>query len=312
MYDTVLLIIVAFAIIIEEIVRIFKKSKDKKQEITIDEFDSLKEEDEKKKKAEEQLKFDSDVVDAVSSNAFVKSIDESYQKKRHSYGSSVHLDESDITRAYAASKEAEKQAKKDLYNFRLIDSVEVEKESYKEGSKISLLKEHGYNYDISLFKKWCIQLFRFIKIGEPSQFLTAKAYMTDTLSQKYETQANNFAKDNLEFITEDLVVENCYIYEFTHGVSKDELQVLIVASMKEYILNKNTGEVLRGSKDNPLEKSIIMTFEKSPSFKNEGILLNCPNCGFPLSQTDFEKCHTCQATIIPINYNWILTKFETI
>lgn len=310
MNETYLIIVVLVVIIIAEIYRIISKKKKKLDSANIDEFDNINEEDKKKKNAEEQLKFDSDVVNAVSYDAFNNSLNESAERAPNP--NSYKPDSLDYSHAFAASRKAEEQAKRDMYNFRIIDSVEVEKEGFKEGSKISLLQEHGYNIDINTFKKWCIQLFRFIKLGAPDQFDFAKSYMTDSLSQKYESQSSNFAKDGIEFVTEDLIVENCYIYEFTHGVSKDELQILIEASMKEYIFNKTTGEILRGDKNNSINKKIIMTFEKIASTRTEGILSNCPLCGSPLTQTDFEKCHSCQKSIIPINYNWVLTKFETL
>ena len=61
------------------------------------------------------------------------------------------------------------------------------------------------------------------------------------------------------------------------------------------------------------EKNVIMTFhKKNNDLEQEGFLSNCQNCGAPISQIEFGKCKYCDSAVLPIRYNWVLVKFETI
>ena len=307
--DIIWIVVLIIGLIGTAIQNHFKKKK--KKEINFDEFSNINEIKAQEQKEKEQMEHESAVLSHVFNETYNKSIDNAMYDKDGKYRPD-RLTDYDIAKAYSqASKETEK-ARQDLENFQFLDSVKSEKETFKEGSKINALKENGYNFDIDLFKKWCVQIFGCIKIGSVQQLNVVKNFISDPLFQKYEIQAKNFAKDGLEFVTEDLIVENCYIYDYGRGISSEEIKVLINASMKEYIIRKSTGEVLRGDKENSYEKNVIMTFEKKNSNNPEGALTNCPSCGAPLSQTTFGRCSYCHTLLLPIRYNWTLTKFETL
>lgn len=118
-------------------------------------------------------------------------------------------------------------------------------------------------------------------------------------------------KDGLAFITEDLIIENCKIYDYGKRLENEEVKVLIDAKMKEYIIKKSDNSIIRGDKDNYHSKRISLTFIKQNNNKLEGLIHNCPNCGAEVSQTEFGKCPYCHTLLFPIRYNWTLTKFET-
>ena len=87
---------------------------------------------------------------------------------------------------------------------------------------------------------------------------------------------------------------------------------MISAKMKEYIVETKTNKVLRGKDKISYNKKIIMTFKKSNTNNIEGIIHNCPICEHEIIQKHFGKCKYCNNFIAPINYNWILTKCETL
>lgn len=125
-------------------------------------------------------------------------------------------------------------------------------------------------------------------------------------------QAKAFEKDGIELITEDLLIKNCNIYDYGRSLDKEEIKVLIEATMKEYIINTQDRKVLRGNNKDYLNKKVLLTFVKRESTVQEGLTItNCPNCGAPTHQTELGKCQACGTIILPIRYNWTLTKFET-
>lgn len=41
------------------------------------------------------------------------------------------------------------------------------------------------------------------------------------------------SKDGLEFVTEDLVIEKCSLYDYGKSLTKEEIKILIDANMKD-------------------------------------------------------------------------------
>ena len=269
-----------------------RKSKNK---IKFDEFENISKIKQRERSEEEDIYYESAVISKVYKDAYDKSV-------------SIYGDD---TYAEADANRAVERAKKDFENFKFLDSVEVEKESVYEQIPIQLLKEKGNNMEIELFKKWARGIFGCIKIGTEEQLEVVKSFMADNLYSKFVMQAKAFERDGVSFITEDLVINNCFIYDYGSSLDKEEIKVLIEANMKEYIIRNSDNVVLKGSKDKFHEKKVIMTFLKRDSKDLEGMITNCPNCGTATSQVELGKCKYCGTIILPIRYNWVLTKFET-
>ena len=136
--------------------------------------------------------------------------------------------------------------------------------------------------------------------------------MSDKLFDKKVLQLQRFAKDNLEFKREDLLVEEIKIMDYIHGIESTELKVYIKASLKEYIMNKDTKRIVRGSKRRFSKKSYVLTFRKFDSDELEGFIENCNTCGAIVSETEFGRCRYCGALVNPIRYNWTLINFEVV
>ena len=269
----------------------------KKSEITFDEFDDIEKIKQQEKKEKQEMEYEAKVLDEVYNDTF---------------NENMNMDNDNVWKAINEAQKKVEEAKLHLYNFKILDSVEVEEDNIKEGVSISALRENGNNFDVELFKKWSRQIFGCIKLGTEEQLEVVKKFMTEELYNRLVYQTKQFERDGLEFITEDLLIEQCNVFDYSKGMSKEEIKILIKAKMKEYIMQKSNNQVIRGNKNKFYEKKIIMTFLKKNVEDEEGLATNCPNCGAEVSQTEFGKCRYCNTLIVPIRYNWTLTKFETI
>lgn len=286
---------------------------EKRKNINFDEFDSIEKIQQKDLREKREIQYESDVLNQVYKDTYDKSIKNSIEEKNkyHSYEEKQDANIFDGIEAHLKAKKAVEKAKRDLYNFSIVDSVEVEKDEVLEGNPINALRENGHSFDVELFKKWSRQIFGCIKIGTKEQLEIVKKFISEDLYNKLEGQKKAFEKDGLEFITEDLVIENCKLYDYGRSMSKEEIKILICASMKEYILQKSTNKIIRGSNTKAYNKKIILTFRKHNIDGKEGVIQNCPNCGAEISQTEFGKCRYCDTLIFPIRYNWTLIDFQT-
>ena len=319
-FDIVDLIFLIIIIVTGIIVRFINwiKLKIKQSKISYDEFDEFTDIETIKKqqlKEKQELEYEHQVLKQVYSDAYSDSLREARNdRNRYRYienGYQNDIGNYDRLMAHRDAQKTVEEVKRDLYNFKVIDAVEVE-EDISEGNPINVLRENGYNFDIGLFKKWSRQIFGCIKSGTEEQLKIVKQFMSESLYGRLEKQRKSFAKDGLEFVTEDLIIEKCCIYDYGKSMSKEEIKILINATMKEYIIQKETGEILRGNNKKTYNKNILMTFEKQNTENSEGLIHNCPNCGAEVAQTEFGKCRYCSTLVVPIRYNWTLTKFETL
>lgn len=295
--DIGLIILLIGAVIIPIIIKIVLSLRRPKNEINFDEFEDTSKIKVRDNTEKEDIKHEANVMSKVYSEAFQNSLNQN-----SGIGILSHLD---------ALEQVEK-AQQDIENFKIVDSIEAEEEQVYEKVPIHELRQNGNNMEIELFKKWARGIFGCLKIGKEEQLNVVKEFITDELYSKYFLQAKAFEKDGIEFVTEDLLIKNCNIYDYGRSLDKEEIKVLIEADMKEYIIRKQDKKVLRGNNQNYITKKVLLTFVKKESVDKEGLTTtNCPNCGAPTHQTDLGRCQACGTIILPIRYNWTLIKFET-
>ena len=302
--DLVIIVLMVFVGAIGKII-IQQIQNNQKKNIKFDEFDDLEEVKKAEEKERKEMEYEYDVLSNVYSNTYNNSI----RKYQHDSDDGELSALGILWSASEANKETEK-ARKDLADFRLLDSVDYGKEDVTEGNQISALRENGNNFETDLFKKWSLEIFKCIKSKNEEVLEAVKNFMTEELYSKLLYQRKQFAKDGLEFITEDIRIQKCVLYDYSRSMSKEELKVRIDVAMKEYIIRKSDDTVVRGDREKSYNKNIIMTFTKRNVEGYEGLLHNCPNCGAEVSQTEFGRCSHCNTLIFPIRYNWTLTNYE--
>lgn len=316
-FDLIFFFLLLFFIIIGTIIRFIQGliNKNKAHQINFDEFDDIEKIKQQDINSKEEMEYESEVLSQVYRDTYndamfnltLELLDEKNRTIFPDINSNSELFETDNQ-----SKIDIEKIKRDLYNFKIIDNVEIEEDIVKEGVPINALKENGHNFDVKLFKKWSRQIFGCIKSGSEEELNIVKNFISEELYDKLEYQRKQFAKDGLEFVTKDLLIEKCYLYDYSRSMSKEQIKILINATMIEYIINKATNEIVRGNNEKAFNKNIVMTFTREDTTDDEGFLHNCPNCGAEVVKTEFGKCRYCNTLVMPIRYNWTLTKFETI
>lgn len=269
------------------------KQNSKQKDINFDEFGDIEEIREQEEKNKQQMQYEYEVLKQAYEEAF----DDDYKVE------------------YSEIIEAGKNlddVKKDLYNFKILDSINISDNKKPEGAFVQAIKENGNSIDIELFKNWSMQIFKCIKMGSKEELNIVKNVINHQLYNKFIQQILRFEKDGLEFITEDLMIKQISLFDYSKAMDKEEIKILIKAKMKEYIIDKTSNKVIKGNRKKSYEKKIIMTFLKQNLDEKEGFINNCPSCGAETSQVEFGQCKYCNTLVFPIRYNWTLIKFETI
>ena len=222
------------------------------------------------------------------------------------------INDSIVNTVEAINKKIEDKEKREDTKILEIFEPDMENKIY-EGSEVGEMKENNDNFNIDLFKKWSEGIFLCIEIGQPQELEIIKNSMLSKMYYTLLKNINELRKDKLKLQREDILIKETKLLDYGTYTNKEEVKVLIRAQMKEYIMNIERKKVIRGSKDKVKEKNVIMTFhKKNNNLEQEGFVSNCQNCGAPISQIEFGKCKYCDTIVLPIRYNWVLVKFETI
>ena len=114
---------------------------------------------------------------------------------------------------------------------------------------------------------------------------------------------------------ERICVNFAELVSFSQDNEKDVLVVALNSSMLDYIVDEETGNVLKGSKQNRITNTYKMIFtRKKGILTKEGTdkvkTTNCPNCGAPTTVTSSGKCEFCNAVITIGAHDWVLGDME--
>ena len=111
-----------------------------------------------------------------------------------------------------------------------------------------------------------------------------------------------------------IAVNFAYLYKYSVQGDKEILEVALKSTMKDYIIDERTKQVLEGNKTQDRKTLYKLTFERKKGIltenHNEIKTTNCPNCGAPTKITSAGKCEYCDSIILTNDHGWVLSNLE--
>ena len=138
---------------------------------------------------------------------------------------------------------------------------------------------------------------------------------SESLFEQHSKQLQEYVKRKQINKMERIAVNYAELVSFAQDNEKDILVVALNSSMTDYIIDEESGKVLKGSKDMRLTNTYKLTFtRKKGVLTAEGTdelkTTNCPNCGAPTNITSSGKCEFCGSVITTGSHDWVLTDME--
>ena len=137
------------------------------------------------------------------------------------------------------------------------------------------------------------------------------AELFDQYSKNVQNYIDNHRVNKLERISTNFAE----LVSFSQDNEKDTLVVAVNASMVDYIVDENSGMILKGDNSTKLTNTYRMTFtRKKGILTQEGTsklkTTNCPNCGAPTTITSSGRCEYCNSVITTGSHDWVLSGIE--
>lgn len=160
----------------------------------------------------------------------------------------------------------------------------------------------------------------FVKLQEAwmnRDWSTIRVFETNELFEQHKRQLQGYIDRHQINMLERICVKSAYLQNFSQSSDKDILTVVLNSKMVDYIIDENTGNIIKGDTVTDRHSSYKMTFIRTKGIKtqegtSEVKTTNCPNCGAPTEITSSGKCEYCGSVITTGEYNWVLSNLEKI
>lgn len=142
-----------------------------------------------------------------------------------------------------------------------------------------------------------------------------RPFETQSLFEQHKNQVQGYIDTNRINVMDRIAVNYATLYKFRQEGDRDILEIALKSTMKDYIIDATTKQVLEGNKTQDRITVYKMTFERktgvlTPEGTNEIKTTNCPNCGAPTKITSAGKCEYCGSIITTGANTWVLSALE--
>lgn len=140
-------------------------------------------------------------------------------------------------------------------------------------------------------------------------------FITPDLFEKTNNQVQRYITNKQINKLERVSVNIAKLHSFEHQGDRDILKVILDTKMIDYIVDENTGKVLRGDPNINVMNPYILTFVRKTGIKTpeggiKATTMNCPNCGGATTILSSGKCPYCGSVITTRDNNWTLSEMS--
>ncbi|MBE6159753.1 MAG: hypothetical protein E7157_01755 [Lactobacillales bacterium] len=194
-----------------------------------------------------------------------------------------------------------------IYFKKLRDNVIKEYEEKKNKSK-KLAKK--INLSETQIKNEIFNIYKNIqKAWMNFDYEELRKYITDEMFNMYKAQLETLEIKNQQNIMKNFELEEFFIIDVKKNQQNIILKVIVEIECNDYIINRDTKEVVKGDNEISTTYEYEMTFIK---YIKRSSLKKCPNCGAKITNNESNKCEYCNSVIISDSNNWIMSKKEVL
>lgn len=138
-----------------------------------------------------------------------------------------------------------------------------------------------------------------------------RPYMTDAYYAQSDAQLEHYRRDRQTSYLERIAVLGVQLSGFTQQNGNDVMVARINARFVNYVLDDNTGALVRGSRTAEKFMEYEWRLERTSgrvTGREGGMTVhNCPNCGAPLNINRTAKCEYCGSIVQVDSFDWVVS-----
>lgn len=153
---------------------------------------------------------------------------------------------------------------------------------------------NGYNIFVRIEEAW--MNFELEKVRD---------VITDEMFNMYQSQLTSMEMKGEQNIMKDFKLLNCAIMQAVKQNGILEVKTRYVIEFYDYIINKDTKQVVRGNSNRKIRMYYEFTFIENVEKEK---LEKCPNCGAPINISSAGICEYCNSKLVDDSTSWIMSK----
>ena len=186
---------------------------------------------------------------------------------------------------------------------------------YTEENLENAIKKYDEDFSKDKFLSWASELF--VKMQETwttGDWNAIRIYETNELYEQHSQQLKGYTDRNLTNVMEDISVQSIRLADYNQNGDKEVITIVLKSKMRDYIINKTTGNIVKGDKTIFRYGMYKMEFIRKTGVKTSDSIntVQCPNCGAETQITVSGKCEYCGSMLTTGEHNWALSNLERI
>lgn len=170
-----------------------------------------------------------------------------------------------------------------------------EKEEIYINLDYQTITEQLPNLDINDFYNQTFYIYKEIQLAwMDNDIERVRSILSDEMFNTYKMQLETLKVKNQKNMMEDITLINVYITNINKNNDKEVIDVIMIVTCRDYLIDISTSKVLRGNKNKVWTYEYKLSYMRSVEFKN---IDTCPNCGSKLKDGVSVKCDFCGAII---------------
>ncbi len=182
---------------------------------------------------------------------------------------------------------------------------------------LSQIREHDPDFDSERFLTWSKQVFvQLQQAWEERDWKKARPFESEPLFVQHKTQLDEFIKNHTINKMENVCVNDAYFYAYKTEGKYEYLTVYLNTSYSDYIVDEETGKVVKGDPKTTYEVKYLAKFMRTLGVttgqNSNASTTKCPNCGAPVDVNAAGECAYCGTVITNGDHDWVLSNLDDI
>jgi hypothetical protein len=180
------------------------------------------------------------------------------------------------------------------------------------------IRQNDPNFSEDAFIGWSREVFMKIQQAwNDRDWKVIRPFESEVLFNQHNQQLEEYIKNNKINKIEKICIRFCGLKSYRVDGDKEVLVVELHATMRDYVVDANTNQVLESDPNRDWFMKYDMTFNRKKGvLTKEGVsnksTTNCPNCGAPTEITSSGQCEYCKSIITTGEHDWVLSNIVSI
>lgn len=186
------------------------------------------------------------------------------------------------------------------------------------GTIANNIRQNDPHFSEDAFIGWSREVFMKIQQAwNDRNWKIIRPFESQELFNQHNQQLDEYIKNNKINKIEKICIRYCGLKNYYIDGDKEVLVVELHATMRDYVVDAKTNQVLESDPNRDWFMKYDMTFNRKKGVlteagKSNKSTTNCPNCGAPTEITSAGQCEYCKSIITTGEHDWVLSNIVSI